>query len=275
MDPEVGTAMAVAEAARNISCTGAEPSAITNCLNFGNPYNPEVYWQFVGAIQGMGRACTALNTPVTGGNVSFYNQTANEDGTATAVFPTPTIGMVGVMSDADLHMSLDFKEKGELIFLLGEVTNDIAASEYVCGLKGVKRTPAPHFDLDAELKLQGCIREAIRRRTVQAAHDVSDGGLWVTLLEMGMPRGLGFDIVTDDDIRLDAFLFGEGSGRIVVSCTEGQQDMLLDVIEEFNVPVMLLGHVTKGKLQIDGQAFGFCETHRNTYDNVLAEEMEA
>jgi phosphoribosylformylglycinamidine synthase len=90
-----------------------------------------------------------------------------------------------------------------------------------------------------------------------------------------MPRGLGFDIVTDDDIRLDAFLFGEGSGRIVVSCTEGQQDMLLDVIEEFNVPVMLLGHVTKGKLQIDGQAFGFCETHRNTYDNVLAEEMEA
>lgn len=275
MDPEVGTAMAVAEAARNISCTGAEPSAITNCLNFGNPYNPEVYWQFVGAIQGMGRACSAFNTPVTGGNVSFYNQTANEDGTATAVFPTPTIGMVGVMSDADLHMSLDFKEKGELIFLLGEVTNDIAASEYVCGLKGVKRTPAPHFDLDAELKLQGCIREAIRRRTVQAAHDVADGGLWVTLLEMGMPRGLGFDIVTDDDIRLDAFLFGEGSGRVVVSCTEGQQDMLLDVIEEFDVPVMLLGHVTKGKLQIDGQAFGFCETHRNTYDNVLAEEMEA
>lgn len=275
MDPEVGTAMAVAEAARNISCTGAEPSAITNCLNFGNPYNPEVYWQFVGAIQGMGRACTAFNTPVTGGNVSFYNQTANEDGTATAVYPTPTIGMVGVMSDADLHMSLDFKEKGELIFLLGEVTNDIAASEYVCGLKGVKRTPAPHFDLDAEMKLQRCIREAIRRRTVQAAHDVADGGLWVTLLEMGMPRGLGFDVVTDDDIRLDAFLFGEGSGRVVVSCTEGQQDMLLDVIEEFDVPVMLLGHVTKGKLQVDGHSFGFCEEHRSTYDNVLAEEMEA
>ena len=274
-DPEVGTAMAVAEAARNISCTGAEPSAITNCLNFGNPYNPEVYWQFVGAIQGMGRACEALKTPVTGGNVSFYNQTAHEDGTATAVFPTPTIGMIGVMEDANLHMSLDFKEKGELLFLLGEVTNDIAASEYVSGIRGVERTPAPHFNMEAEVKIQACIREAIRRSTIQSCHDVSDGGLWVTLLEMAMPRGLGFDIVTDDEIRLDAFLFGEGAGRVVISCTEGQQDMLLDVIEEFAVPVMLLGQVTKGKLQVDGQSFGFCEGHRNTYDNVLAEEMEA
>ena len=274
-DPEIGTAMAVAEAARNISCTGAHPSAITNCLNFGNPYNPEVYWQFVGAIQGMSRACEAFKTPVTGGNVSFYNQSANPDGTATAVFPTPTIGMVGVMEDANLHMSLDFKEKGELIFLLGEVTNDIAASEYVSGIRGVKRTPAPHFDLTAEVQLQACVREAIRRATIQSCHDVSDGGLWVTLLEMAMPSGLGFDIVTDDEVRLDAFLFGEGAGRVVVSCTEGQQDMLLDVIEDFNIPVVLLGHVTKGKLQVDGHSFGQCETHRNTYDNVLAEEMEA
>ena len=155
------------------------------------------------------------------------------------------------MQDANLHMALDFQEKGELIFLLGEVTNDIAASEYVSGIRGVKRTPAPHFDLEAEVKLQACVREAIRRSCVQSCHDVADGGLWVTLLEMAMPRGLGFDVVTDDEIRLDAFLFGEGAGRVVVSCTEGQQDRLLDVIEEFNVPVMLLGHVTKGKLQVE------------------------
>ena len=123
MDPEIGTAIAVAEAARNISCSGGVPSAITNCLNFGNPYNPEVYWQFVKAIEGMGRSCRHFNTPVTGGNVSFYNQSAQPDGSAVAVFPTPTIGMVGVIEDRANHMSLDFKEKGELIFLLGDVTN--------------------------------------------------------------------------------------------------------------------------------------------------------
>lgn len=273
MDPEVGTAIAVTEAARNISCTGAVPSAITNCLNFGNPYNPEVYWQFVKAIEGMGRACRHLNTPVTGGNVSFYNQSAQPDGTAVAVFPTPTIGMVGVLEDKERHMSLDFKEKGNLIFLLGEVTDCINASEYVSAIVGVKRTPAPHFNLEAEGALHACVRKAIERGCIDAAHDVADGGLFVSLLEMAMPQGLGFDIVTDDDVRLDAFLFGEGQGRIVVSCDEQQQDQLLDVIEEFNVPIVLLGHVTKGKIMVDNTHFGFCEEWRNTFDNALEEEL--
>jgi hypothetical protein len=157
------------------------------------------------------------------------------------VFPTPTIGMVGVMSDIRHHMSLDFKEKGELIFLLGEVHPCIASSEYLVRMHGVKRSPAPHFDLEAEKKLHACVREAIRRFTVQAAHDVSEGGLFVTVLEMGMPRGLGFDIETDGHVRLDAFLFGEGQGRVVVTCTEAQQDMFLDVVEAHGVPVVLLG----------------------------------
>ena len=139
---QIGTAIAVAEAARNISCTGAEPSAITNCLNFRNPYNPEVYWQFVGAIQGMGRACRHFNTPVTGGNVSFYNQTAKPDGSAQAVFPTPTIGMVGVMNDRRHHTGLDFKEKGELIFQLGGSSGCINASEYLANIVGIDRSPA-------------------------------------------------------------------------------------------------------------------------------------
>jgi phosphoribosylformylglycinamidine synthase len=273
MDPEVGTAIAVAEAARNISCTGAVPSAITNCLNFGNPYNPEVYWQFVKAIEGMGRSCRHFNTPVTGGNVSFYNQSAQPDGTAVAVFPTPTIGMVGVMEDREKHMSLDFKEKGELIFLIGEVTNCINASEYVSNIVGVKRTPAPHFNLEVEGKIQACVRKAIERGCIEAAHDVADGGLFVSLLEMAMPNELGFDVVTDDDIRLDAFLFGEGQGRIVVSCSENQQDRLLDVIEEFDVPIMLLGHVTKGKIMVDNAHFGFSEEWRNTFENALEEEL--
>ncbi len=273
MDPEVGTAIAVAEAARNITCSGGAPSAITNCLNFGNPYNPEVYWQFVKAIEGMSRSCRFFNTPVTGGNVSFYNQSAQPDGTAISVFPTPTIGMVGIIEDRDFHMSLNFKEKGELIFMLGETTNCINASEYLSSIVGVKRSPAPHFDLEAEGKVQGCVRKAIERGCIEAAHDVADGGLFVTLLEMAMPSGLGFDLVTDDDIRLDAFLFGEGQGRIVISCKENQQDRLLDLIEEFEIPIVLLGHVTKGKIHVDGEAFGFCQEWRNTYDNALEEEL--
>ncbi len=274
-DPETGAAIAVAEAARNISCTGAVPAGVTNCLNFGNPYNPEVYWQFVGAIRGMGAACRHFGTPVTGGNVSFYNQTAHPDGTATAVFPTPTIGMVGVLEHRDHHTSLNFKEKGELIFLLGEVTNDLGSSEYLANLVGVRRSPAPHFNLEAEGKLHTLLREAAVAGVLSAAHDVADGGLFVTLLEMAMPSGLGFDVVTDDDIRLDAFLFGEGQGRAVVSCTEDAQDGLLDLLERHSVPSVLLGHVTKGKLQIDGHPFGMCEEWRNTYDNALAEELEA
>jgi len=274
-DPLTGTAIAVAEAARNISCTGAVPSAITNCLNFGNPYNKEVYWQFVHAIKGMSMACEKFQTPVTGGNVSFYNQSTLEDGTTKSVFPTPTIGMVGVMQDRSKHMSLDFKEKGELIFLLGEVTNCINSSEYVANLRGVKRSPAPHFDLEAEAAVQLAIRQVIDSQTVQSVHDVADGGLFVALLEMGMPRGLGFDVVTDSDIRLDAFLFGEGQGRVVVSCTEDQQDRFLDVLDDHDIPVVLLGHVTKGKMQVDGHLFGYVEEFRNTFDNVLAEEMES
>lgn len=273
MDPEIGTAIAVAEAARNISCSGGVPSAITNCLNFGNPYNPEVYWQFVKAIEGMSRSCRHFNTPVTGGNVSFYNQSAQPDGTAVAVFPTPTIGMVGVIEDRENHMSLDFKGKGELVFLLGEVTECINASEYLSSIVGVERSPAPHFNLEAEGKVQACVRKAIESGCIEAAHDVADGGLFVSLLEMAMPSGLGFDIVTDDDIRLDSFLFGEGQGRIVVSCDEQQQDRLLDIIEEFDVPVVLLGHVTKGKIVIDNTHFGFCDEWRNTFDNALEEEL--
>lgn len=274
-DPFTGTAIAVAEAARNISCTGATPSAITNCLNFGNPYNKEVYWQFVHAIKGMSAACERLQTPVTGGNVSFYNQSTLEDGTTKSVFPTPTIGMVGVLQDRNKQMSLDFKEKGELIFLLGEVTDCIHSSEYLANLKGVKRSPAPHFDLEAEVRVHSAIRDVIEKETVRAVHDVADGGLFVSLLEMSMPRGLGFDVVTDSDIRLDAFLFGEGQGRVVVSCTEEQQDEFLDLIEAHNVPVVLLGHVTKGKIQVDGHMFGHVEELRNTFDNALAEEMES
>ena len=270
----MGTAIAVAEAARNISCTGAEPSAITNCLNFGNPYNPEVYWQFVGAIQGMGRACRHFNTPVTGGNVSFYNQTASPDGSAKAVFPTPTIGMVGVMHDRAHHTGLDFKEKGELIFLLGPSTGCIHASEYLANVVGIQRSPAPYFDLEHEGVLHACVRAIAQKQLASAMHDVADGGLFVTLLEMAMPRGLGFDIVTDDEVRLDGFLFGEGQGRVAVSLREEDQDDFFDVCEAHGIRPTLLGHVTKGKVVVDDLHFGFCDELRAYYDNALEEILE-
>ena len=273
-DPEVGTAIAVSEAARNISCTGATPSAITNCLNFGNPYNTEVYWQFVGAIKGMSRACEKFKTPVTGGNVSFYNQTANEDGTSTSVFPTPTIGMVGVIEDRDKHMSLDFKEKGELIFHLGEMSDCINSSEYLANILGVKQSPAPKFNLTQEEALHVCIRELISKNLVTAAHDISDGGLFTTLLEMSMPNMLGFDIVSDDELRIDGFLFGEAQGRIIVTLSEEDQDDFFDVCDANKVGAVLLGHVTKGKIVVDEEHVGFCSELRAYYDNGFEEALD-
>jgi phosphoribosylformylglycinamidine synthase subunit PurL len=272
-DPEVGTMIAVAEAARNIVCSGGVPSAITNCLNFGNPYNPEVYWQFVGAIKGMSAACKKFATPVTGGNVSFYNQTVNDDGSARPVFPTPTIGMLGVMKDKSLHTTLDFKYKGDLIYLLGEPRNDINSSEYLAAVHGIRISPTPHFDLDEEFRLHGCLRELIKNSYISAAHDVSDGGLFVTLCEMALPNSLGFDIVTDSDIRKDAFLFGESQSRVAVTVVQDYEDEFLDMVGDMNVPVMLLGHVTKGRVTIDEENYGFIEDYRVLYENSIAEEM--
>jgi phosphoribosylformylglycinamidine synthase len=272
-DPEIGTMIAVCEAARNIVCSGGEPSAITNCLNFGNPYNPEVYWQFVGAIKGMGAACKKFETPVTGGNVSFYNQTVNADGSAAPVFPTPTIGMLGVMKDKSLQTTLDFKYKGDLIYLLGVPRNEINSSEYLYSFHGVKNSPAPFFDLDEEHNVQQCIKALIRNNYISSAHDVSDGGLFVTLCEMGLPNSLGFDIVTDSEIRRDAFLFGESQSRIAVTVVEDYEDEFLDFVGESGVQVMLLGHVTKGRVTVDEENFGFIEDYRALYEKSIAEAM--
>jgi phosphoribosylformylglycinamidine synthase len=273
-DPEVGTMIAVSEAARNIVCAGGVPSAITNCLNFGNPYIPEVYWQFVGAIKGMSAACRRFETPVTGGNVSFYNQTVNEDGTTKPVFPTPTIGMLGVMEDKSYHMTLDFKYKGDLIYLLGEPTNDIASSEYLYNIVGVKNSPAPAFDIENEFALQSTIKTLIRKHLINAAHDVSDGGLWVALAEMAMPSQLGFDIETPLEFRKDAFLFGESQSRVVVTVAEADKDAFLDFVAESNVPLMLLGHVTKGRMTIDEEEFGSVEEIASIYNNVIGNVMK-
>ena len=272
-DPEIGTMIAVAEAARNVVCSGAEPCAITNCLNFGNPYNPEVYWQFVHAVKGMGRACEHFGTPVTGGNVSFYNQSEIK-GRTEAVNPTPTIGMLGILKDKNHQTSLAFGNKGDMIYLIGTSTDDIASSEYLYSYHGVKASPAPYFDLEEELTVQQAVLEAIRQGLVKSAHDVSDGGLFITLLEAAMPNLLGFDITTDSEIRTDAFLFGEGQGRIVVSVSAGQETRFVDFMATQNVPVTTLGHVTKGELRVDNQSFGFIKDLKAIYDNALGNIIE-
>jgi phosphoribosylformylglycinamidine synthase len=272
-DPEVGTMIAVSEAARNITCSGGVPSAVTNCLNFGNPYNPESYWQFVGAIKGMSAACIKFSTPVTGGNVSFYNQTVS-NGIEIPVFPTPTIGMIGIVPDKNKVMSLNFKQKGDLIFVIGNCINDISSSEYLVSHHGIKKSPAPYFNLDEEFNLHQAISHLIELDAINAAHDVSDGGLFVTLSEMSFPNELGFDIETDAEIRPDAFLFGEGQGRVVVSVSEDKEDLFIETMVASGVNFTLIGHVTKGKLQIDGEHFGFIKEVKNLYNEALGKHLD-
>jgi phosphoribosylformylglycinamidine synthase len=262
-DPYKGTMIAVAEAARNIVCSGAQPLGVTNCLNFGNPYLPEVYYQFVNAIKGMGEACRKFDTPVTGGNVSFYNQ--NPDG---AVYPTPTIGMVGLLENIKDKMTLDFKEEGDLLFLLGKSNNDINSSEYLHKIAGIEFSPAPHFDIDEEYRLQRKVAELIGKRLVVSAHDVSEGGLFVTLLESAFPGGLGFDVVAADfHIRKDAYWFGESQSRVVVSVKPGQADAFKTALEGH--PFEELGFVTAGSVEVDGMDWGTIATWKEQYDTAI------
>jgi len=268
-DPYKGAMIAVAEAARNIVCSGGQPLGVTNCLNFGNPYDPGVYYQFVHAVKGMGDACRKFDTPVTGGNVSFYNQ--HPDG---AVYPTPTIGMVGVLESVGDKMTLDFKKEGDLIFLLGVSNDDIASSEYLHKICGVEFSPAPHFDLEEEVRLQQLVADLIRRGLVRSAHDVSEGGLFVTLAESAFPRQLGFDVVAGDaNIRKDAYWFGESQGRVVVSVSPDHAADFRQVLGGF--PAAELGIVTAAAVEVDGMDWGTVSAWKEKYDNSLEDYLNA
>ncbi len=264
-DPHKGAAIAVSEAARNIVCSGGEPCAITNCLNFGNPYNPEVYWQFVQAIQGMGDACKKFNTPVTGGNVSFYNQSSYEG----PVFPTPAIGMLGIVKDKNKTMTLDFKKEGDLIYLIGECQNDINSSEYLYSYHKVKGSPAPYFDLDEEFDVQEAVKGLIEKGLVSSAHDCSDGGLFVALTESAMPRGLGFDITSDGGVRKDAFLFGEGQGRVVVTVSKDKEEAFVEYMMEASPEFSMLGVVIGNEAVVDEESLGTIADLKKSYDSAL------
>lgn len=268
-DPETGCAIAVAEAARNITCAGGEPVAITNCLNFGNPYVPEVFWQFASAIKGMSTAATKFETPITGGNVSFYNQ-STDDG---PVFPTPTIGMLGILDNKDTLTTLDFKQPGDLIYLIGASKNDIASSQYLASYVKVKASPAPYFDLEEEYAMQQVVKQLIIQKMIKSAHDVADGGLYIALLESAMPNNLGFNITSDDTIRKDAFLFGEAQGRVIVTLTSDEQEAFVEMLAASETEFSLLGTVTDGALIVDEESFGSVleakQVHLNVLHNIL------
>ncbi|MDR2563255.1 MAG: phosphoribosylformylglycinamidine synthase subunit PurL [Prevotellaceae bacterium] len=272
-NPKTGAMIAVAEAARNLVCSGAEPCGITNCLNFGNPYNPEIYWQFVQAVQGMGEACEKFGTPVTGGNVSFYNQ-SEINGKVEAVHPTPTIGMLGLLSKNN-QMTLSFRQKGDMIYMIGISRNDISSSEYLYGYLGIKESPAPYFDLDEEREVQRLVKNLVAANLIQSAHDVSDGGLFITLLESAMHGSFGFDITSDAEVRTDAFLFGESQSRVIVSVAPSREAAFVDFLSDYNIPVSVLGHVTKSEIRVDDISFGFISDLKNLYDSSLEQIMEA
>lgn len=272
-DPEIGTSIAVAEASRNIVCSGAKPLAITNCLNFGNPYNPEVYWQFVSAIKGMIKACKIFETPVTGGNVSFYNQ-SNVEGKVIPIFPTPTIGMIGILENKANQCTLSFQNNGDLIYLIGECKNDINCSEYLYNYHKIKLSPPPYFDIYEEKKIQDAVLYFIKNNFIKSAHDCSEGGIFISLIESSLQYKKGFKIKTDANIRKDAFLFGESQSRIIVSVSPEKKNQFEDILNKKKIAFSLLGTVEENNILIDGENFGTINEYAYIYENSLSTLIE-
>ncbi|MCH8328422.1 MAG: phosphoribosylformylglycinamidine synthase subunit PurL, partial [Candidatus Marinimicrobia bacterium] len=249
LNPRSGGAIAVAEAARNVVCVGAKPVAITNCLNFGNPNDPEIYYQFTEAVVGITQACRALNTPVTGGNVSFYNE--NPSG---AIYPTPVIGMLGIIENIDHLTTPAFKSEGDFVVVLGSINGELGGSEFLEMEHGKVAGNAPLIDLDTELHVQNVCLEAIGEGLIHSAHDISDGGLAVCLTEslLAGPSGLGVEIHLSRRLRNDEILFGESQSTIIVTILEDHLLALQRLAMQEQVPVVTIGRITTdGRLKIN------------------------
>jgi phosphoribosylformylglycinamidine synthase II len=248
INPRLGARSAVAEAARNIVCSGGRPLAVTNCLNFGNPYKPEIYYGFAEAVAGMGEACRILNTPVTGGNVSFYNEDPQR-----AVFPTPTIGMIGLVEDISHVTTQWFKDDGDAIFLLGDNKEHLGASEYLHTIFETKGAMPP-LDLEFEKRLQDTLLQAIQSGLIKSAHDCSEGGLAVALAECcitNRERQLGAEIILPDPIRTDCLLFGEAQSRVIISCAPKDVPDVITFFHKREVPCTKIGIVGDNSLKIN------------------------
>ncbi len=249
LNPRRGAMLAVAEAARNVSCTGAEPIAVTNCLNFGNPYKPESFYFFKEAVAGMGEACRVFDTPVTGGNVSFYNESEES-----SILPTPVIGMVGLLQNADKAVRSHFRQTGDRVILLGETKADLGGSEYLYHLHHVLAGDAPEIDLALEKRTQQCLREAIYRGWVRSAHDCSEGGLAVALSEsclLNRNHPLGAEVsLSRGDLHPTDLLFGETPSRIVLSVPPEKAGDILALAASMDVPAEEIGETGGNRLRI-------------------------
>ncbi len=247
LNPRAGGKIAVAEACRNLACVGGRPIGVTNCLNFGNPEKPEIMWQFKEAVQGIAEACQAFEIPVTGGNVSFYNDT---DGAS--IYPTPVLGIVGTVEDVSKAVSPGFKSEDDAIILLGENKEELGASEYLKSLFNQEKGSPPEIDLEKEKKIHELCLEAIGLELLESAHDISEGGMAVCLAECSFlsPQKLGFSLEFTDEIRRDALLFGETQSRIVVTASSQNLEKLLQLAKQRKVKATILGKTGGSRMTI-------------------------
>ena len=269
LNPYRGGVLAVAEAARNCVCVGAHPVAITNCLNFGNPYDPEVYYQFAEAIRGMGDMCRALDTPVTGGNVSFHNESQSH-----AVYPTPTIGMLGLIDDVSMVVGNAFQRTGDVVALMGWHRAELGGSEYQKIVEGRISGDAPWIDINEEVRLQSTLLSAIRSGLVTAAHDCAEGGIAVTIAEMSMRYGLGARLQWPYD-RNAADIFGEGQSRVVVTVSVERFEELENLCAQNNVPVIRLGSVEGTTVTMWSGCSVEVDDLRSSYEDALPTIMNS
>lgn len=260
-NPFLGAQINMAIAARRITCSGGQAYAINDCLNFGSLFNENVFAQFVESVEGISEACKFYSTPVIGGNVSFYNESSVE-GNRVPIQPTPIVAMMGMLESPQNHTSYIYRNKGDMIFLIGQSKNDIAGSQYLQSIQKSVPVGTPHFSLYEEKKVNECIRKLIKEKLIVSAHSVDEGGLFFNLVESSMPLGFGFDITSPAEIRKDAFLFGESQARVVVSVSMENEDEFIDTMMEIGLSFSTLGHVTKGELRIDDIPFGYIDDYK-------------
>ncbi len=271
LNPRIGGQIAVVEAARNVVCSGGEPLAITNCLNFGNPKDPEIFWQFKEAVTGIGEACRALNTPVTGGNVSFYNETGD-----TAVFPTPVIGMVGLLENIEQSTTIEYKDAGDFIVTLGALNGCLGGSEYLRTIHGKIQGPIPHLNLELEMGIQELCLDAIKKGIIKSAHDLSDGGLAVNISEslIHSKKGLGARLDVVRKLQNSELLFGECQSVIVVTLEEGALYELILLAQKLDMHTQTIGRVTDTNSLIINDQIDISRTKlENAYFNSLEKIM--
>ncbi len=272
-EPRKGAMIAVAEASRNIICSGGKPVALANGLNFGDPADLHVYYDFTESIKGIRQVCERMNLPVIAGNVSFNNSTRIHD-EIISLPPTPVIGMVGLIDNKKDVMTVSFQTKGDMIFLIGKSDNDLSGSEYLATVHLIEETAAPELDLDYEIKIQNVVREIIKKSLVSSAHDISLGGLFIALVECCLANSLGFDVTSPAEVRADAFLYGESQSRIVVSVSPEKETGFLDFMMEQGLPFSALGHVTKEEFRVDDTSFGFIADFARDFEESLGNLLE-